>query len=123
MAANADTNAEVSASKASVKQASARASGELRGQELEAQIEQLQADLKSIAATLTGLAGDKVTEARGAAEKEARHLARTGQHAVEEVQDELGQLERQVKDGIREKPITAVLGALALGYILAVVTR
>lgn len=123
MAANVDTTSDSPSSKASVKQATARASGEVRSRELEAQVEQLQADLKSIAATLAGLAGDKVTEVRGVAEKEARHLARTGQHAVEEVQDELGQLERRLKDEIREKPLTAVLGALALGYLLAVVTR
>lgn len=109
---------------AAAKQAAASsASSDLRGRELEAQIEQLQADLKSIGATLAGLAGDKVSEARGAAEKEARNLARTGQHAVDEVQDELGQLERRLKESIREKPITAVVGAAALGYILAVITR
>jgi ElaB/YqjD/DUF883 family membrane-anchored ribosome-binding protein len=94
-----------------------------RGRELEEQIEQLQNDLKSIAATLAGLAGDKVTEARSVAEKEARNLARTGQHAVDEVQDEFGQLERRLKATIREKPITAVASALAIGFILAVVSR
>lgn len=109
---------------AAAKQAAASsASSQVRGRELEDQIEQLQTDLKSIAATLAGLAGDKVTEARGVAEKEARHLARTGQHAVDEVQDELGQLERQLRDSIREKPITAVVGAAALGYVIAVITR
>jgi ElaB/YqjD/DUF883 family membrane-anchored ribosome-binding protein len=103
--------------------AAASASASTRGRDLEEQIEQLQQDLKGIAATLAGLAGDKVTEARGVAEKEARHLARTGQHAVDEVQDELGQLERRLKDTIREKPLTAVAGALALGFLLAVVSR
>lgn len=127
--AAADTNRDIPDSnprkaQAAAKQAAASSvSGEARGRELEMQIEQLQADLKSIAATLAGLAGDKVSEARGVAEKEARNLARTGQHAVDEVQDELGQLERRLKDSIREKPITAVVGAAALGYILAVVTR
>lgn len=109
--------------RASKQAAAASASGAARGRELEDQIEQLQVDLKAIAGTLAGLAGDKVSEARGIAEKEARHLARTGQHAVDEVQDEFSQMERRLKDTIREKPLTAVAGAMALGFILAVVTR
>lgn len=127
--AAADTNKDSPDSNSRKAQAAAKeaaassASSQVRGRELEVQIEQLQADLKSIAATLAGLAGDKVTEARGVAEKEARQLARTGQHAVDEMQDELGQLERRLKDSIREKPITAVVGAAALGYIIAVITR
>ncbi|HEV7276698.1 MAG TPA: hypothetical protein VGN80_10450 [Devosiaceae bacterium] len=127
--AAADTNRDTPDSNSRKAQAAAKqaatssVASEVRGRELEVQIEQLQADLKSIAATLAGLAGDKVNEARGVAEKEARNLARTGQHAVDEVQDELGQLERRLKDSIREKPLTAVIGAAALGYILAVVTR
>ena len=127
--AAADTNRDSPDSNSRKAQAAAKqaavssTSSQVRGRELEEQIEQLQTDLKSIAATLAGLAGDKVSEARGVAEKEARHLARTGQHAVDEMQDELGQLERRLKDSIREKPITAVLGAAALGYIIAVVTR
>lgn len=125
MAATADTGSSSTSSKGSAakRAAAASASGSARGHELEDQIEQLQQDLKGIAATLAGLAGDKVTEARGVAEKEARHLARTGQHAVDEVQDEFGQMERRLKDTIREKPLTAVAGAIALGFILAVVTR
>jgi ElaB/YqjD/DUF883 family membrane-anchored ribosome-binding protein len=125
MAATADTGSSSTSSKgsASKRAAAASASGSARGHELEDQIEQLQKDLKGIAATLAGLAGDKVTEARGVAEKEARHLARTGQHAVDEVQDEFGQMERRLKDTIRDKPLTAVAGAIALGFILAVVTR
>ena len=125
MAATADTGSTSTSSKgsASKRAAAASASGSARGHELEDQIEQLQQDLKGIAATLAGLAGDKVTEVRGVAEKEARHLARTGQHAVDEVQDEFGQMERRLKDTIRDKPLTAVAGAIALGFILAVVTR
>jgi gas vesicle protein len=79
--------------------------------------------MKAIAQTLAGLAEDKVGEAQSVAKREARNLARSGQQAVEEVQDEFGQLERQIKDTIREKPLTAVAGAIALGYILAVVSR
>jgi hypothetical protein len=42
---------------------------------------------------------------------------------IESAQDEFNAFEKQIKDTIREKPLTAVAGALALGFILAVVTR
>ena len=91
--------------------------------DLSAQVEQLQSDLKSIAATLATLAQDKVDEAQSVARREVKHAAKAGQHAIEDVQDEFGQLEKQIKDTIREKPLTAVAGAIALGFVLAVVSR
>lgn len=94
-----------------------------REDELSAQVHQLQDDLKSIAATLASLAEDKVNDAQKLAKREVKNLARTGQNAVEDVQDEFGQLEKQIKDTIREKPLTAVAGAIALGFVLAVVSR
>jgi hypothetical protein len=42
---------------------------------------------------------------------------------LESAQDEFSAFEKQIKDTIREKPLTAVAGAIALGFILAVVTR
>jgi ElaB/YqjD/DUF883 family membrane-anchored ribosome-binding protein len=99
------------------------AAGGRREDDLSEQIQQLQADLKSIAATLANLAEDKVNEAQSMARREVKNLAKSGQHAVEDVQDEFGALEKQIKDTIREKPLTAVAGAIALGFILAVVSR
>ncbi|MBK8086080.1 MAG: hypothetical protein IPK28_20880 [Devosia sp.] len=83
----------------------------------------MQSDLKSIAATLATLAEDKVSEAQSIAKREVKHLAKSGKQAVDEVQDEFGELEKQLKDTIREKPLTAVAGAIALGFVLAVVSR
>ena len=100
-----------------------RAAARHREDELSAQVHQLQDDLKSIAATLASLAEDKVSDARHLAKREAKNLARSGQNAMEDVQDEFGQLEKQIKDTIREKPLTAVAGAIALGFVLAVVSR
>lgn len=100
-----------------------RAAARHREDELSDQVHQLQNDLKSIAATLAGLAEDKVNDAQKVAKREVKNLARSGQHAVEDVQDEFGQLEKQIKDTIREKPLTAVAGAIALGFVLAVVSR
>lgn len=91
--------------------------------DLSAQVEQLQDDLKTIAATLANIAEEKVGEAQSVAKREAKNLAKSGQDVVEDVQDEFSALEKQIKDKIREKPLTAMAGAIALGFIMAVVTR
>jgi len=103
--------------------AASRSSARSREDDLAAQVQQLQDDLKSIAATLATLAEDKVQDAQAMAKREVKNLARSGQRAVEDAQDEFGQLEKQIKDTIREKPLTAVAGAIALGFVLAVVSR
>lgn len=94
-----------------------------REEQLEAQIAQLQSDLKGIAATLAKISGDKVSEVRDIAEGEVRHLRRQGQHVIDDVQEQAGAMEQQLKDTIREKPITAVAAAVGIGYILALLSR
>ena len=42
---------------------------------------------------------------------------------VEEAQDQAGEYEQQLKDTIREKPLTAVATALGVGFVLALLTR
>lgn len=100
-----------------------RARARTHDDDLEAQVARLQSDLKQIAGTIAGMADQKVTEARGAVKSEAQNLVKQGQNAVGEIQDEFGHMEKQIKDTIREKPLTAVAGAIAIGFVLALVTR
>lgn len=92
-------------------------------EELQKQIDQLREDIKALGTTLSRLGRDKVGEAEGLARREYRHLVRSGQDMVSEVTDEFSQMEKQIKDTIRERPLTAVLGALGLGFVLALLTR
>lgn len=94
-----------------------------REKELEAQVAQLQTDLKAITETLGKLTGEKVGEARDVAKAEMRHLQRKGQHMLDEAQDQAGEMEKQLKDTIREKPLTAVAAAAGIGFVLALLTR
>lgn len=103
--------------------ARSRSRARSREDRLEDQIARLQDDLKAIAGTIAAMADERVGEARGAARSEVRNLARTGQQAVEDIQDEFGHIERQVKDTIRKRPLTAVAGAVAVGFVLALLTR
>ncbi|MEO5806357.1 DNA gyrase subunit B [Devosia sp.] len=99
------------------------ATASVREKHLEDQISQLQSDLKGIAATLARISGDKVNEARDTAKSEYRNLRAQGQHVVADVQDQAGQVEKQIKDTIREKPLTAVASAVGIGFLLALFSR
>jgi ElaB/YqjD/DUF883 family membrane-anchored ribosome-binding protein len=93
------------------------------GGDLEAQVARLQTDLKGIAESIAKLSEQKVGEVQGAAQQQVRHLVAEGQQKFGEIKDEFGHMEKQVKDVIREKPLTAVLGAVAIGFVIALITR
>jgi ElaB/YqjD/DUF883 family membrane-anchored ribosome-binding protein len=94
-----------------------------REQNLEEQVARLQEDIKSIAATLARMGGEKVSDARDTAESEYRHLLRQGREVVGEVSSQAGALERQLVETVREKPLTAIAGAIGIGFILALMSR
>ena len=100
-----------------------RATSRAKADDLEAQVSKLQDDIKSIAQTLTRMGESKVGEVRGMAKNRAAELKGKGEELIESAQDEFSAFERQIKDTIREKPLTAVAGALALGFLIAVITR
>lgn len=108
---------------ASTASRASNASTKPREEQLEDQVAQLQADLKAIAATLAKLSSEKVNEVRTVAKDEVRHLQRQGQDVIEDVQEQAGALEKQLKDTIREKPLTAVASAVGIGFILALLSR
>ena len=90
---------------------------------LDNQVAQLRSDIGSIASTLSRMGSTAGNELRNQAQAQADGLQARGQSALNYAQDEFGAIEKQLKDTIREKPLTAVAGALAAGFILAVLTR
>lgn len=92
-------------------------------EDLESQIEQLQDDIRSITNTLGRMGQTTVNEVRSTAQRRAQDLADRGQSMLGTAQDEFTSLEKQLKDTIREKPLTAVMGAIAVGFVVAVLTR
>jgi ElaB/YqjD/DUF883 family membrane-anchored ribosome-binding protein len=100
-----------------------RTESKSREEQLEEQVMQLQADLKTITATLAKLTSEKVSDAKRAASGEIDKVRQQGQNVIEDVQDQAGQLEQQLKDTIREKPLTAVASAIGIGFVLALLSR
>lgn len=95
-----------------------------RSQEtLEDQVAKLEDDIKSIAASLARLGDDKVSETRGAAKAQYKNLVKSGKHVVDDLQSQAGAFESQITDAIREKPLTAVAGAIGIGFLIALLTR
>jgi len=92
-------------------------------QQLEDQVTQLQNDIKAIASTLARLSNEKVAEARDVARSEVKNLQQQSQHVIDDVQEQAGALEQQLKDTIREKPLTAVATAIGIGFVLALLSR
>lgn len=100
-----------------------RSSARPANDDLESQIAQLQSDIKSIAQSITRMGEDKVGEVRGMAKLRASELRNKGEEVIENAQEGFGTFEKQIKDTIRDKPLTAIAGALALGFLIAVITR
>lgn len=90
---------------------------------LEAQVSQLQADIKAIGASLAKLSDQKVAQARSTAKTQYRSLVRSGQSVVDDLGEQVEAYEGQLVEAIREKPLTAVAGAIGVGFLIAVLSR
>lgn len=87
--------------------------------DLEAEIAALREDIASITGTIASLAKDKKNALKSEAERVTRTAVAKGEEAVENVQDNLSNIETDIKASIREKPIQSVLIAAGVGYILS----
>jgi len=99
------------------------ANSRTREEHLEDQIARLQEDLKAITASIARISNDKVTGARQTAKSEYKQLVQSGQNVIDDVGDQASALEKQLKDTIREKPLTAVAGAIGIGFLFALLSR
>lgn len=113
----------VKTTRARGKRAAAAVNASVREQELESQVAKLQGDIKSITDTLGKLTNAKVDEAKAVATTEFRQLKAKGEEILGDAQDQAAQVEKQLKDTIREKPLTAVATAMGIGFVLALLTR
>mgnify|MGYP001552758457 CR=1 FL=1 len=90
---------------------------------LEAQVSRLQEDIKAIGASLAKLSDQKVAQARSTAKTQYRSLMKSGQSVVDDLGEQVEAYEGQLVEAIREKPLTAVAGAIGIGFLIAVLSR
>lgn len=97
----------------------AKATGDDLAKDLDAEIAALREDVAAITATL----GDVVKHRTGEAKAEARRFRQTaerkGEETLEQVQDSFEAAEGELKTMIRDKPISSVLIAAGIGYVLS----
>jgi ElaB/YqjD/DUF883 family membrane-anchored ribosome-binding protein len=90
---------------------------------LEEQVSKLQADIKAIGASLAKLSDQKVAQARSSAKTQYRSLVKSGQSVVDDLGEQVEAYEGQLVEAIRAKPLTAVAGAIGIGFLIAVLSR
>ena len=87
--------------------------------ELDAEIAALRQDVAAITATLGDIVKHRTSEARTEARKIKQRVEQQGEEVVETVQDSFEAAESELKSMIREKPISSVVIAAGVGYVLS----
>lgn len=91
--------------------------------DLENEIAQLREDVAKLHEQLARTGEQTIETARRAANEGTEHLRAKGEAAVDALKANAGDLERQVTDKVREKPLTSLAVAAGIGYFLALLSR
>jgi len=105
------------------RKAAAAAASNRNEERLEEQISRLQDEIKAIGGTLAKLTDEKLRDARSTAQTQYRSAVRSGQNVVDELSEQVNNYESQLAEAIRERPLTAVAGAMGVGFLIALLTR
>lgn len=91
--------------------------------DLEADIRQLKADIEKLADQLARTGQHGYGAARQAAADGAEQLRAQGEAAVDSLRANARDLESQIVERVREKPITSLAVAAGVGYLIALLSR
>ncbi|MBO6717358.1 MAG: DUF883 family protein [Rhizobiaceae bacterium] len=91
--------------------------------ELKAEITKLREELADLAKHVTVIRDKSTRTARQAAGEKAEELRAQGEAAYEELRETALDYEKQLNDAVREKPITSLAIAAAVGFFFALVAR
>lgn len=92
-------------------------------EDLEAEIARLREDVARLAEQLARTGEHSYSAAVRAASEGAEQIRARGEAAVDALRSNASDIEKQVSDAVREKPITALAIATGIGYLLAVLRR
>lgn len=91
--------------------------------DLEAEISRLREDVARLAEQLGRTGEHAAGAARRAAAEGAEQLRVRGEAAVDALKSNAGDIERQVTDAVREKPLTSLAIAAGIGFFFALLSR
>jgi ElaB/YqjD/DUF883 family membrane-anchored ribosome-binding protein len=95
--------------------------------DIEAQLQQLRDDIRSLAKTVAAVGNDKAGEvhgrARRAATRAASDAADASMQMVEAAREHAMSLERDLERQIRSNPLQAIAIAAGVGFLFALITR
>ena len=105
--------------------ASKSAEGEAKrpDDDLAADIEQLKADIAELTEQLKLMRQHSYGAARHAAIEALEQLRAQGEAAYESLKANADDIERQLTDTVREKPITSLAIAAGIGFLFALISR
>lgn len=92
-------------------------------EDLEAEIARLREDVARLTEQLAATGQHSYAAAKRAATEGAEQLRVKGEAAVESIRANATDLEKQVSDAVREKPISSLAIAVGIGYFLALLSR
>lgn len=92
-------------------------------EDMEAELARLREDVARLTAQIARTGEHSYSAARRAATEGAEHLRATGEAAAAALKSNAGDIERQVVDAVREKPLTALAIAAGIGCLLGLISR
>lgn len=92
-------------------------------EDLEADIARLKDDIAQLAKQLAATGEHSVSAAKRAASEGVEQLRVQGEAKLAELRSGAKDLEQQVSDTVREKPITSLAIAAGVGFLFALLTR
>ena len=92
-------------------------------EDLEAEIARLREDVARLSEQLARTGEHSYSAARRAATEGAEQLRATGEAAAAALRSNANDIERQVVDAVREKPLTALAIAAGIGCLLGLMSR
>jgi ElaB/YqjD/DUF883 family membrane-anchored ribosome-binding protein len=92
-------------------------------EDLQAQVEQLKEDIAAIAATLANLGTQTVRDAKRTAKETYKSAYHQSEDVVGDLKNKAQDVEAQLTETIRERPIASIATALGVGYLLALLSR
>jgi ElaB/YqjD/DUF883 family membrane-anchored ribosome-binding protein len=91
--------------------------------DLAADVEQLKEDIAKLAKQLQETGQHSYGAARRVASEGVEQLRAQGEAAYERLRANAGDMERQLTEAVREKPVTALAIAAGIGFLFALMTR